>query len=61
MKYRHPLAIVAAAMVAARTVKTLVTDQIWKEACLRKLSAMKENETFSLVSVPAGKRAVGCR
>ena len=61
IKDRDPLAIFAAAMVAATTVKALVTDQIWKEACLKELGAMKENETFSLVSLPAGKRAVGCR
>ena len=61
IKDRDPLAIIAAAMVAATAVKALVTDQIWKEACLKKRGAMKENETFSLVSLPAANRAVGCR
>ena len=48
-------------MVVATTVKALVTDQIWKEACPKELGAVKENKTFSLVSLPAGKRADGCR
>ena len=58
---RDPLAIFAAAMVAATSAKALVTHQTWKEACLKELGDMKENEIFSLVRLPAGKRAVGCR
>ena len=46
IKDRDPLAIFAAAMVAATTVKALVTDEIWKDPCLNKLDAKKKNETF---------------
>ena len=38
-----------------------MTDQVWEEACLKELGALSENETFSLVSLHAGKKAVGCR
>ena len=60
-KDRDPLALFAAAMVAASTVAALVTDQIWKEACLKQLGPMKQNEIFSLVRLPDGKKAVGLR
>ena len=58
IKDRDPLAIFAAAMVAATTVKALVTDQIWKEASLKNICAMTENEIFALVRLPVGKKAV---
>ena len=54
------LAILTAPMVAPSTVKALLTEQIGKDACVKELGAMKENETFSLVRLPAGKRAVSC-
>ena len=61
IKDRNPLAILAAAMIAANTTKGDTTNPIWKEACLQELGAMEDNKTFSLVRLPAGKRAVGCR
>ena len=61
IKDRTPLAVLAAALIAATTSKVDVTIPMWNKACLKELDAMSENQTFSLVKLPAGKRAVGCR
>ena len=61
IKDRTPLAVLAAALIAATTSKVDVKIPKWNKACLKELDAMNENKTFSLVKLPAGKRAVGCR
>ena len=61
IKDRTPLAVLAAALIAATTSKVDVKIPKWNKACLKELAAMTDNKTFSLVKLPAGKRAVGCR
>ncbi|CAA7031059.1 unnamed protein product [Microthlaspi erraticum] len=36
-------------------------DQVWREAMTAEMNSLQENKTFSIVMLPPGKRAIGCK
>jgi hypothetical protein len=34
---------------------------VWQQAMTKELSALADNQTWSIIPLPAGKHAVGCR
>ena len=44
-----------------RTYKTTIKDPLWIHAIEKELDAVKANNTWDLVPLPAGKRPIGCK
>ncbi|KAL4562118.1 hypothetical protein LXL04_034312 [Taraxacum kok-saghyz] len=44
-----------------RTIEEAMTNPEWKKAVLEEMSALKQNQTWSIVDLPHGKQTVGCK
>ncbi|KAJ9541315.1 hypothetical protein OSB04_027821 [Centaurea solstitialis] len=44
-----------------RNIDEALKDPLWKQAVLEEMTALRKNDTWSLVKLPNGKETVGCR
>ena len=56
--HKNFLAVVSVG-VEPRSVKEAMKDPKWRDAMQKEISALEDNETWSLVSLPPGKKALG--
>jgi hypothetical protein len=60
MRHRHFLAVITAAREPV-SYSEAVRNKGWRDAMQREISALENNETWVVQSLPAGKKALGCK
>ncbi|KAJ9550705.1 hypothetical protein OSB04_014750 [Centaurea solstitialis] len=56
-----PIALRKGSTKIPRNIDEALKDPLWKQAVLEEMTALRKNDTWSLVKLPNGKETLGCR